>query len=349
MDTESKPAPAQRAVYDWTLLRAGRLLLDGGGMFGVIPRVVWSRSADADEKNRVEIQHNCLLLTAAGESPETDPLTERPRRLLIEAGTGDKLDEKMSTIFGLDGRTVETAVVEAGVETQEISAVICSHLHFDHAGGLTRRCREGASPDWEATKPGASSGDDPRVKLTFPNAELITQRREWQDARDNVAVMTRTYYRDHLLPFEDDGLKLADGRDRLRLIESQRPFPTNRRPHPTEMPKDPLEKRMSEVAPGVFVFLVPGHTWGQQAVLFRDTEGREVVFVPDVLPTAWHAGRAYSLSYDVEPYTSMITKHWFLASAAERDWLLVLDHEPGNPLFRVRPDGKGWFELVQEG
>ena len=105
---------------------------------------------------------------------------------------------------------------------------------------------------------------------------------------------------------------------------------------------------MSRVLPGIDVFLVPGHTWGQQAVRFEDVAGRTVVFTPDVMPSVHHLGAAYSLAYDVEPYTSMITKGWLLEAAAERDWLLVLDHEPAAPLQRVAPDGRGWFELRPE-
>ncbi len=355
MDTDtienSGAAPIQPDAprYRWTLLRAGRFLLDGGGMFGVIPRTVWTRFAEPDDRNRIELQHNCLLL----ESIEPDGAT--PRRYLIEAGTGDKLDAKMTEIFGLDGRTIETAVNEAGAKsatpfsTADIESVIVSHLHFDHSGGLTRRCREGETPDWEATKPGSASGDEPRVKFTFPNAELIVQKREWLDARNNDAVMTKTYYRDHILPFEDRDLAtLADGRARLRLIESQRPFPLNRKPSRGDLPKTGVDERMTEVLPGISVFLTPGHTWGQQAVAFTDESGQTVVFTPDVMPTAWHAGQVFSLSYDVEPYTSMITKHWFLTEAAAGEWLLVLDHEPGNPCRRVVANEKGWFDLTAD-
>lgn len=331
-------------TYRWQLLRAGRFLLDGGGMFGVIPKVVWSRSATADDKNRIELNHNCLLL----ESVEVDGALGRPRRVLIEAGTGDKLDEKMSKIFGLDGRTVETAVTEAGVSCDDIDHTIVSHLHFDHAGGLTRRVRAGEQPHWEINKEGVASGDARAIRFTFPNAELIVQRREWVDARNNDAVMTKTYYKDHLLPFEDESLPLPDGRPRMRLIDSERPFPLNRKPSRDERPKTTVDDRTTEVLPGIGVFLVPGHTWGQQAVRFTDDRGRAVVFTPDVMPTAWHAGQAYSLSYDVEPYTSMVTKGWFLEEAAERDWLLALDHEPGNPLFRVRANDHAWYDLVPE-
>jgi glyoxylase-like metal-dependent hydrolase (beta-lactamase superfamily II) len=314
-------------------------------MFGVIPKVVWTRSVEPDEKNRIELMHNCVLL----ESEDVDPELGRKRRVLIEAGTGDKLDEKMSKIFGLDGRTVESEVVRVGVDPKEIDHVIVSHLHFDHAGGLTRRVREGEEPHWVATKPGAASGDEPRVRFTFENAELIVQRREWVDARANDAVMTRTYYRDHLLPFEDESLPLEGGKARLRVVDSARPFPLNRKPSRDERPKSSVEERMTQVLPGIHVFLVPGHTWGQQAVHFTDVEGRELVFTPDVMPTRWHGGQAYSLSYDVEPYTSMVTKGWFLEEAAARGWVLVLDHEPGDPLVKVERDGHGWFTLVDAG
>lgn len=310
-------------------------------MFGLIPRVVWNRAIETDDKHRIELHHNCLLL----ESEDPDPEIGRPRRYLIEAGTGDKLDEKMSRIFGLDGRTVETAVVEAGIDPGAIDAVIVSHLHFDHAGGLTRRCRPGETPDWTATRPGAASGDDPNVKLTFPNAEVIVQRREFVDARNNDSVMTRTYYRDHVLPLEDAALHLPDGSPRLRLVDSERPFPLNRKPGHAERPKTAIAERQTQVLPGVDVFLVPGHTWGQQAVKFTDVRGETVVFVPDVMPTVHHVGKAYSLAYDVEPYVSMVTKGWLLDEAASADWLLVLDHEPDAPLQRARRDDRGWFTL----
>lgn len=310
-------------TYSWKLLRAGPLSLDGGGMFGVVPRVVWSKSAAPDELNRVTVGHNCLLLT---------PITPQPgiRHLLIEAGSGDKFDAKMRSVFGLSDRTVETAVVEAGVSCDSIDHAIVTHLHFDHAGGLTRRARPGETPDW--TDPDSNLP----VKLTFPNARIHAQDREWRDAMANNSVMTRTYLRDHLEPV----------RDRLTLAKSAAPFAAT--PARAQSPDVPLSGRMTEVLPGVFVFNVPGHTWGQQAVMFTDDHGRTVVFTPDVLPTVWHIGAAYSLSYDVEPFMSMISKRWFLEEALRGDWLLALDHEPGNPLQRVREDGKGWYKLVPE-
>src|SRR5262245_46580908 len=291
--------------YQWRLLRAGQLLLDGGGMFGVVPRVVWSKLFPPDDQHRIKLAHNCLLLQ------------NNSQNILIETGSGDKLDPKMREIFGIEDYYIHNAVVDAGVRCEDILHVIVSHLHFDHAGGLTRR--DGASG----------------LKLTFPNARVIAQRREWDDALANRSVMTRTYYRENLDPI----------RDRIQRVDSPQPFEPGQVIDRDELPTRSIEQRLTNVLPGIDVFLVPGHTWGQQAIKFTDDRGRTVVFTPDVMPTVHHVGAAYNLAYDVEPYMSTLTRHWFLLEAARRDWLLVLDHEPGNPLVRVREDGKGWFHL----
>lgn len=315
------PGPsAVDATYAWRLLRAGSLSLDGGAMFGIVPRVVWSRDVAADDRHRIVVAHNCLLL----EIPSGG-------RILIEAGSGGKFDAKLRDIYGLTDRTVLDAVAEVAPPT-DVRHAIVTHLHFDHAGGLTRQARAGESPDWVA--PGTGQG----IVRSFGDAEVVVQAREWHDALANNSVMTRTYLRENLEPLAP----------RVRLVESPNPFPPGAVPGRAALPAAPLDARITEVLPGIFVFLVPGHTWGQQAVLFTDDQGRTVVFVPDVMPTVHHVTAAASLAYDVEPYTTMLTKRWLLTEAAARDWLLVLDHEPATPCVRVRPDGRGWFTLVPE-
>jgi glyoxylase-like metal-dependent hydrolase (beta-lactamase superfamily II) len=311
--------------YTWRVLRAGRFRLDGGSMFGLIPRTVWSRSVTSDDKGRIEVQHNCLLLEGGG------------RRILIEAGTGDKLDDASRELFVMERRTVLDALREASCDPQTISHVIVSHLHFDHAGGLTRLPHAGEKPEWTGPASGmAGRRPDHGVVRSFPGAKVVVQRREWEDALRGASVMTRTYFADHIEPL----------RERLMLVDSPAPFSPGATPGRDELPMLTLDQRATRVLPGVRVLRVPGHTWGQQAVLFEDVKGRTIAFTPDVLPTAAHLGAAYSLGYDVEPYTSMVTKHWYLSHAADFGWVLVLDHEPGNPCFSVRRNGKGWFELT---
>lgn len=317
------------ATYTPRLLRAGEFRLDGGSMFGLIPRTVWSRSVPSDERGRITVNHNCLLLEGAG------------RLALIEVGTGDKLDDRSRDLFVMEKRDIRDALHEAGCRPEDIAAVVTTHLHFDHSGALTRLCRPGETPAWSGPASGmAGPRPDHGVALTFPNARIFTQAREWADALANRSVMTRTYFRDHIEPI----------REHVTLLDSPRPFPIGFTPGRDDAPLAPVALRETPVPglPGVTVFLAPGHTWGQQAIKFNDHRGRTVVFVPDVMPTAAHVGAAYSLGYDVEPYTSMITRGWFLAEAADNDWLLVLDHEPGNPVRRARRNDKGWFDLHED-
>ncbi len=329
----STPADASpQATYSWRLLRAGTFRLDGGSMFGLIPRSVWTRTMTPDDRGRITVQHNCLLLERSGPGPG-------PKLVLIEVGSGNKLDAKSKDIFALEDRCIIDALSEVNCRPENIDAVVVSHLHFDHAGGLTRLCAPGESPDWTPPATGPAAGGPP-VKRTFPNATVHAQQREWTDALENRSVMTRTYFRDHLDPIQEQ----------LRTSDSPRPFPTGYVPGRDELPMVPVYNRTTPLpgVPGVGVFLTPGHTWGQQAVTFKDTAGRTVVFVPDVMPTAAHVGAAYSLGYDVEPYTSMVSRHWLLAAAAASDWLLVLDHEPGNPVRRARANDKGWYSLTED-
>lgn len=298
---------SQTPQWSWQLIRAGTIKLDGGGMFGVVPKTLWQRSFTPDDRNRIIIAHNCLLLERDGV------------RLLIESGSGDKFEPKLVEQFGLEGDCIRAAIEKKNIDPRSINHAIATHLHFDHAGGLT-------------------SLDGSKSVPSFPNAFVHVQQREWIDATENNAVMTRTYLKENLEPL----------RDHLKLIDSPPPFDSKSIPKRNDRPKSRLIDRMTEVLPGIKVFLVPGHTWGQQAVMFEDDRGRTIVFTPDVMPTVGHVGAAYSIAYDVEPYTTMITKTWFLEEAAANDWLLAIDHEPNSPLVRVRADGKGWYTLVPE-
>jgi glyoxylase-like metal-dependent hydrolase (beta-lactamase superfamily II) len=180
--------------------------------------------------------------------------------------------------------------------------VIVTHLHFDHAGGLT------------TFAPGASAESDASPVLVFPNADVVVQRREWDDAIANRSTMTRTYLRSHLDPIAD----------RVRLIDG-----------------------IAKVLPGIRVEPLPGHTPGQQGV-FVETDTGTVVFPGDLLPTIHHAHHSAATAYDLEPYETMTVKRRFLERAIDEDLTIVLDHEPGVPRVRAVRDDRGRLGLVHD-
>ncbi|MFG0330473.1 MAG: MBL fold metallo-hydrolase [Phycisphaerales bacterium] len=278
------PQSPSRRRWNWRLLRAGTFRLDGGAMFGIIPKALWSDLNKPDRENRITLQTNCLLLEDGGE------------RVLVETGYGNKFDQKERSIFAMEKRWIRDALEEVGVAPADINHVILTHLHFDHAGGLS-----------------FVDGKDDDPKSTFPNAKIHVQKVEWEDAIANKSTMRRTYMRNHLDPVEDQ----------VQLVEGE-----------------------VEVTPGIRVRPVPGHTWGQQAVIFRDAEGT-VCFPGDVMPTINHVGLPYNMAYDMMPYENMQTKQTLLADAQRDGWRIVIDHEPGPAVVTVDRDDRGRFKLVQ--
>lgn len=168
------------------LLSGGRLRLDGGAMFGIIPKPLWTRSVPADAENRVALACNCLLVEFDGDD----------RRYLIETGHGAKYGEKECGIFDIDASNWLLPSLRArGIDAGSITDVILTHLHFDHAGGLTflPEGRTDALP-------------------TFPNARVHVQERELLDARENFGIMTATYRAENLTPIDQAGAwNLLDG------------------------------------------------------------------------------------------------------------------------------------------
>ena len=116
------------------LVRGPEFRLDGGAMFGVVPKVLWERRFPADEKNRIRLATNCLLVRGSGFTA------------LIESGLGEKWEPKDRDRFAIDDRTtVAGGLRELGVRPEDVDALVLSHLHFDHAGGATRLGADGGA------------------------------------------------------------------------------------------------------------------------------------------------------------------------------------------------------------
>ena len=159
----------------------GFLALDGGAMFGVVPKPLWSRKAPPDSRNRVTLAMRPLIVRGA-------------RTMIIDAGVGDKENARFSEIYGLDrARHLDHTLAEAGLSAEDIDIVLATHLHFDHAGGFTVRDRNG------------------RLRPRFPRAQYVVRRGEWEDANHPNERNRASYLADNYLPLADAGvLQLVD-------------------------------------------------------------------------------------------------------------------------------------------
>ena len=184
------PLVESRQLGRWRLhaIQAGGQKLDGGAMFGVVPKTLWERRMPADERNRIQLGMRCLLI-----EHEIGPV-------LIDTGAGNKEDEKFYGIYGIENRgtrgatALEDGLAEVGVQPAEVKMVISSHLHFDHAGGNTVRQPDGS------------------VVPTFPNARYVIQRGEYEWATHTNERTAASYFPHNFEPLRATGqMELIDG------------------------------------------------------------------------------------------------------------------------------------------
>ncbi len=173
----------QLGDFDVFGLRDGYFYLDGGAMFGVVPKTLWGKKCPADDLNRIRLALNSLLI----KTPES--------LVLVETGIGTKMDQKFSGIYCIQTEPGLVAdLAAAGYKPEEVDFVINTHLHFDHCGGNTYR------------------GEKGDLRPTFPCARYIIQQGEWEAAIHPNEREKPSYLGDNFLPLKDFGLlELVDG------------------------------------------------------------------------------------------------------------------------------------------
>jgi methylmalonyl-CoA epimerase len=155
--------------------------LDGGSMFGIVPKVLWAKKEPPDDRNRITLAMRPLIVRGA-------------RTMLIDAGIGDKEDAKFNDIYGVKrSRNLDHALAEAGLSPEDIDVVVATHLHFDHAGGFTVRDASG------------------RIRPRFPRAQYIVRRGEFEDATHPHARNRGSYFANNYVPLAEAGvLQMVD-------------------------------------------------------------------------------------------------------------------------------------------
>ncbi len=278
--------PLRRRLGDFelTFITDRTYTLDGGALFGVVPKVLWSRHVPCDERNLVRCGLNSLAIRT------------REQLVLVETGCGNKLPQKQLELWGIDPRRdFPQRLASAGLAPETFDLVINTHLHYDHCGWNTVRREDGS------------------IAATFPKARYFVQRTEWEHAREQHVRDRVSYLTENYDPLVESG--------QMQLLEGDR-----------------------ELAPGVSVRVLPGHTRGLQAVLVR-SRGETACYISDLMPTAWHIKPTWVMGFDLFPLECIDNKERILEEAVRENWLLVFTHDPRQAWGYVKRGAKG-YEFV---
>lgn len=267
-------------------------------MFGVVPKVIWQKLLQADDQNHVSFAMRCLLVEDGN------------RLLLIDTGMGDKQDARWQGYYHRHGEgNLLGSLRKAGFSPADVTDVLPSHLHFDHAGGAVQ---------WNARRDG--------YELTFPNARYWAHPDHWAWAMQPNAREKATFLPENLLPIQESG--------HLHFLE---------RGAENRMDTSPFSFRPFSVS----LLLADGHT--EKMLMPKLKVGdKTVVFTADLIPTTAHVPVNYVMAYDVRPLVTMDEKARFLEKAAAENWILVSDHDPVHEACTVQATERG-FRVQETG
>ncbi|MCC6617153.1 MAG: MBL fold metallo-hydrolase [Anaerolineae bacterium] len=267
------------------------IMVDPGGAFGLVPRALWSPLLPPDEDHLVPMVQNCVLIQTGGMT------------IIADTGYGTRLSDKQMAFMKLKRPRggVLDGLARLGLRAEDIQLVINTHLHNDHCGGNTYFDAEG------------------RVCPTFPNAEHVVQRREYEDATHPNERTRATYIQENHVPLLENG--------QLRLLDGD-----------------------TDLAPGVRTVVTPGHTPGHMSVLI-ESNGEHAMFVCDLASYAIHFERlGWMTGYDVEPLITLESKRIWQRWALESNAVLIFPHDSQRPAGRYvqAEDGKARVVKLDE-
>lgn len=261
-------------------IETGNLKLDGGAMFGVVPKSIWQKAYPADENNLCNWSMRCLLIT------------DGDRKILIDNGIGDKQDEKFLKHYHLNGDdTLEKSLANHGLTKDDITDMVLTHLHFDHCGGSIEKV-----------------GDN-EYKPAFKNATYWVSKPQWAWATHPNRREKASFLKENIFPIEESG--------QLNLVENE-----------------------GEIMPNINVKFYNGHTDGQM-IPFINCNGKTVVFMADLLPSAAHVPMPYIMAYDTKPLVTLKDKESFFMEAIENNLILFLEHDLYNECCTLENTEKG--------
>lgn len=262
-------------------IETGNFKLDGGAMFGVVPKTIWQKTNPADENNMISMGMRCMLIE------DGDRLT------LIDTGIGNKQSDKFFGYYYLYGDfSLDTSLAKYGFHRDDITDVFLTHLHFDHCGGAIQ---------WNKDRTG--------YEPAFKNARFWSNQRHWDWAVHPNAREKASFLKENILPIEESG--------QLNFLHLNA--------------KDYV---------GFDVLFKDGHT-EKQMLPKIEYQGKTLVFMADLLPTAGHIPLPYVMGYDTRPLLTLKEKEAFLNEAADKEFYLFLEHDAYNEVITVKHTEKG--------
>ncbi|MEQ8672327.1 MAG: MBL fold metallo-hydrolase [Aggregatilineales bacterium] len=258
-------------------------LIDPGGAFGLVPRVLWSQYFPPNDDHLIPMSYNCLYVETGD------------HKIVIDNGFGTKMSDKEMARWQLSrpqGDLV-TQLAAMGVQAEDITLMIDTHLHSDHCSGNTKFADDGET-----------------LLPTFPNAEYVVQRREYEDAMHPNERTRATYF-----PFNYE-LLIKNGQ--MRLLDGD-----------------------TDLAPGIRGIVTPGHTPAHMSVRFESND-QHAAFLCDLASYAVHFERlGWMTAYDVEPLRTLETKREWQQWALETNAVVMFPHDPFRPAGRLTHDERG--------
>jgi glyoxylase-like metal-dependent hydrolase (beta-lactamase superfamily II) len=289
--------------FELSIFSDGTYPLDGGAFFGVVPKIMWSRKAAADEKNHVQAGLNSLLIRTGKQN------------VLVETGMGNKLSERMVKFYGQPALLL-TNLAAGGVAPEDIDIVINTHLHFDHCGWNTVRRKDG------------------KIAPTFPRAKYYAPEGEWQYARRPSERDAISYIPDNYDPLVQSGqMTLLKGGEEIAPGISVKTFPG----HTASMQavivngRPGFERARLQAAPSA------DHE-GNGALA---PEGTIACYISDLISTTAHIDLTWGMGFDLYPLQTIDSKKQYYAKAMTEKWLTVFTHDPKTPWAYVEKDEVG--------
>jgi glyoxylase-like metal-dependent hydrolase (beta-lactamase superfamily II) len=284
-------------------INTGYFKLDGGAMFGVVPKSIWNKINPADENNMCSWALRSLLIE------------DGDRLILVDNGMGDKQDEKFFSYYYLHGDdTLNNSLARHGFHPNDITDVFLTHLHFDHCGG-------------------SIVYENGKLVPAFKNATYWSNRPHWAVATKPNEREKASFLKENILPIQESGQLQFIGDAVDQLTDQQNDQPGWRTTITGRLLSVPFTENIS-------VRFVSGHT---EAMMLpqMNYNGKTIVYMADLLPSAGHIPIPYVMAYDMFPLTTLNEKKSFLNEAVNGDYILFFEHDPKNECCNLQQTERG--------